>query len=479
MSITLAMLALASASAPVFEDCRIGDPAAGPRIAAECTTLTVPENPAKPDGRQIELRIARLGAMTGEPQPNPLVFLAGGPGQSAIESFPGVAPAFGEVRRHRDILLVDQRGTGGSNPLECAELEEPASESLEVDLDKAKQAAAECVASLDADVRYYTTLDAVRDLEAVRAALGEQAFALYGISYGTRVALEYLRRHPEHVEAVILDGVTVPGEALGPEIATDAQRALELMFDRCAESETCSKHFPDLQEQFDALRARLERAPLTVNVRDPFTGKRTEVTLSWPRAAMLLRMYSYAPESVALLPLMLQLAASGDWKAFAGNLLAMERQAEKLLYIGMHNSVVCSEDAPFFPAAAPETGTADTPYLGTMTTDLIRAMCTVWPTRELPDDFPTPVISDKPVLLLSGEADPVTPPENAAEVASHLSNSRHLVAPGQGHGIAWRGCAPELMAEFLQEKDPAALDAECLQALEAAPFFIDRNGPTP
>src|SRR5690606_25622742 len=199
----------------------------------------------------------------------------------------------------------------------------------------------------------------------------------------------------------------------------------------------------------------------------------------WPRAASLLRMYSYAPENIALLPLLLALAADGDWQAFAGNLLALERQTERLLYIGMHNSVVCSEDAPFFPATAdPGTG-ADTPYLGTLTTDLLAAMCEAWPTRELPEDFHAPVSGETPVLLLSGEADPVTPPENAATVARQLSNARHLVARGQGHGVAWRGCAPELMATFLEDRDPAALDATCLDRLDAAPFFIDRNGPTP
>lgn len=478
MSITLATVLLA-ASAPVFEACQVGNPATGPRIAAECATLTVPENPNEPEGRKISLKIARLKAMTGDPAQHPLVFIAGGPGQSALESFPPVAPAFAAIRRQRDILLVDQRGTGGSNPLECPALETPADGVPAFDPDRVRAAAKACVGALDADLRYYTTLDAVRDLEAVREALGEESFALYGISYGTRVALEYLRRHPGHVEAVILDGVAVPGEALGPQVAADAQRALELMFKRCEESQACSTRFPSLREEFASLRARLERAPVTVNVRDPFTGEPVEVTLSWPRAAMLLRLYSYAPESTALLPLLLERAAAGDWQAFAGNVLALERQSERLLYFGMHNSVVCSEDAPLFPSAAVQPGPGDTPYLGTMTMDLYRAVCAVWPTRDLPEDFHSPVTSDKPVLLLSGEADPATPPENAATVAEHLPNSRHLVAPGQGHGVAWRGCAPELMAEFLETKDPAGLDAECLQELAAAPFFIDRNGPMP
>lgn len=477
MSIILAAMLLSAAPVgPDFEDCRIGQPGAGPRLAAQCTTLTVPENRPEPDGREIELKIARLRARSGDSELPPLVFIAGGPGQSATESFPAVAGAFEDVRRYRDILVIDQRGTGGSNPLACPELEESAAIPVDFDPEVARQAAIDCVAALDADVRFYTTLDAVADLEAVRMAFGHEQFVLYGISYGTRVAQEYLRRYPDHVNAVILDGVTVPGEALGPEIASDAQRALDIMFERCAATAECDETFPQLADRFNALQERLESRPLTVNLRDPYTGERTQTDISWPRAASLFRMYSYAPESLSLLPLLLTQAEAGDWQAFAGNLLALERESETLLYTGMHNSVVCSEDAPAIATASPSQEPA---YLGTLTVDFIRAICSAWPSRAMPKDFYAPVESDTPVLLLSGEADPVTPPENAEAVLEHFSNARHLVAPGQGHGIAWRGCTPKLLAEFVTERDPQALDAKCLQKLSASPFFIDRNGPTP
>lgn len=469
-----ALLGALLAAAPAFEPCRIGQPDAGLRLAAECATVEVPENHDEPEGRQIELAIARLKARKGETDKAPLLFIAGGPGQSALESFPGVAAAFEEIRRERDVILIDQRGTGESNPLQCPNLQ-AADETAGFDAAAVRAMAADCVAALDADLRFYTTLDAVDDIETVRDRLGIERLAVYGISYGTRVAQEYLRRHPDRVEAVILDGVTVPGEALGPEIAADAQRALDLMFEYCAESEHCAEAFPRLPERFAAIRARLERAPLVLDIRDPFTGERAQATLSWPRAAMLLRMYSYSPETVALLPLLIAQADAGDWQGFAGSVLALERESESLLYIGMHNSVVCNEDAPLFGAAP-----ADEPaYLGTITTDMIAAMCAAWPRRDIPDDFYAPVISDKPVLLLSGEADPVTPPDNAAEVAGHLSNALNLVAPGQGHGVAWRGCAPELMASFLAAEDIASLDAACLDELDGAAFFIDRNGPSP
>lgn len=477
MSTLLAILLMAAPRAGLaFEECRIGDRIAGPRVPAECAVLHLPENRAA-DGsvREIPLHVARLPARGGESDLPPLLFIAGGPGQSALESFPAIAGAFEDVRRKRDIILIDQRGTGRSRPLACPQLEQSAELPADFNPEHARRAAAECAASLDADLRFYTTLDAVEDIEAVRARLGHESLAVYGISYGTRVAQEYLRRYPERVDAVILDGVTVPGEALGPEIARDAQRALALMFDRCAESRACSERFPDIARRFEALQARLGSRTFDIGLRDPFTGERTEMEISWPRVAALLRMYSYAPETVSLLPLLIAQAEAGDWETFGANVLILERESQTLLYTGMHNSVVCSEDAPLFPAAA-----VDEPaYLGTLTVDFIRAVCDAWPSRAMPPDFHQPVSSDVPVLLLSGEADPVTPPENADAVADHFFNSRHLVAPGQGHGIAWRGCVPLLMARFLADQDPQGLDTTCLEKLSGSAFFIDRNGPTP
>ncbi|MBW3568064.1 MAG: alpha/beta hydrolase [Proteobacteria bacterium] len=477
MSTLLAILLLTAPQPSLaFEECRIGTREAGPRIPAGCVVLHLPENRATPSStREIPLHVARLPARGGDSDLPPLLFIAGGPGQSALESFPAIAGAFEDVRRKRDIILMDQRGTGRSNPLACPQLEQTAELPADFNPEHARQAAANCAASLDADLRFYTTLDAVEDIEAVRVQLGHESLAVYGISYGTRVAQEYLRRYPDRVDAVILDGVTVPGEALGPEIARDAQRALELMFDRCAESKACSERFPAIAQRFEALQARLESRAFEIGLRDPFSGERTAMEISWPRVAALLRMYSYAPETVSLLPLLLAQAEAGDWEAFGANILILERESETLLYTGMHNSVVCSEDAPLFPA-----GAVDEPaYLGTLTVDFIRAVCDAWPSRAMPPDFHRPVTSDVPVLLLSGEADPVTPPDNAKAVAKHFSNSRHLVAPGQGHGIAWRGCAPKLMATFLADRDPQGLDAACLEKLSGSAFFIDRNGPTP
>ncbi|MDX1444507.1 MAG: alpha/beta hydrolase [Gammaproteobacteria bacterium] len=457
-----------------FEPCRLGADG-GNRLAAECATFTVAENPDEPEGRQIDLKLAWLKAKTNEPAAEPLVFIAGGPGQSALESFPGVAAAFGKIRQQRPILLVDQRGTGESNRLDCpmdefAGLEEPSHEEM-------LAWGRKCVEEMEADPRFYTTVDAVRDLEAVREALGVPQYMLYGISYGSRVALEYLREHPEALKAVVVDGVAAPSEPLGLEIASDAQVAFDSMLARCETSESCNEAFPELRSRFDAMQARLEDEPVTVALRDPRTGEFNDVEIGAASIAMVVRMSTYRRESLAILPLQLSKAANGDFHAIGGTLQMMAEGMPEMMAMGMHMAVVCHEDVPFYPDNATEA--SENTYLGAMSVEMMSVVCSEWPTRDIGTDIKQPVESDVPVLLLSGEFDPVTPPSNAEKVLKGLDNARHIVAPGQGHGVAWAGCMPEVLTDFYAGTAPAELEAECVERLETEPFFIDLNGPTP
>jgi len=463
-------------AALALADCHLSAEGVADRLAAECGTLSVPENPADPAGRQIELRVAVLRARGRNPASDPLFFLTGGPGQAATESYLQMGGAFAEINRQRDIVLVDQRGTGQSNPLDCPQVEDP----LEVDtLEEVAAAAAECAAHLDADARFYTTAIAMDDLDRVRAALGYEQINLYGVSYGTRAALAYLRRYPERVRAVILDGVVPPEEALGVDVARDAQRALDLMFDRCAADADCAAAFPNLRADFDALAARLEAAPAPVTVDDPLTGERVSFDYTYDGFAGTIRLLSYAPETVALLPLLIHTAqARDDFSLLAAQSLLVGGQLAESISQGMGYSVLCAEDAPRLDLAQAEALNAGT-YLGNAQTDQIAAVCAAWPRGEAPADFGTPVAASTPVLILSGEADPVTPPENGDEVARALPNSLHLIAPGQGHNVILRGCLPGLAADFIEAASAAALDTACVGEIVPMPFFVEFTGPMP
>ncbi len=472
IGLTVLALSRAHAAPLAMEDCRLSSPWL-PAVAAQCATLTVAENPAEPEGRQIDLFVARVPSLNATPRPDPLVLISGGPGQAASDLYLGVRGAFAQVRRDRDIVIVDQRGTGRSNPLTC----DVAYDSVEVsDPTVLPRLMAQCLADMQSDPRFFTTSVAVQDLDRVRDALELDTWNIYGVSYGTRVALHYLRRFPDRARAVVLDGVIPPELALGPNIATNAQNALELVFARCAEQPGCSDRFPDLGARLENLSGRLEGRTISVRLPDPRTGAPVERALSQLHVKSVIRLMSYSPQTVALLPLLITEAYAGNYSPVTAQAYMMIEQLEAVLSVPMHNSVVCTEDVPFYPAQPVDlSGT----YLGTSVVDALTAVCSIWPRGLIDDDLKTALVSDRPILLLSGEADPITPPDYGFEVLSNLSNARHLIGPGQGHAQIGVGCVPRLVRSFLDDPVPANLDAECLDLEGSSPFFLDFNGPAP
>jgi pimeloyl-ACP methyl ester carboxylesterase len=440
-----------------------------PAAYAACGTLPVPLDPAAPDGAAIELFVARLAALNAEPRPDPLVLIAGGPGQSTVDMYLGLRTAFEPARRDRDLILVDQRGTGRSaGGFECA-----APDDLSLDTAGPEELARlveSCLGALEHDPRYYTTSVAVADLERVRAALGIEQWNLYGVSYGTRVAQHYLRRHAERVRAVVLDGVVPPPLALGPDIAREAQRALEQIFARCAADARCGAQFAGLPQTFAEVLARLDA------VSGAGSGARPPLTALELRT--LVRFMTYNVATVALLPVLITEAHAGNYTPLANQARTLLRNLPESLSFPMSSSVVCTEDLPYVTNEA-SAGLGAT-YLGTAIVEGLRSVCARWPAGVIDEDFKTPVRSDKPVLVLSGEFDPITPPAYGERViADGLTNAAHLVGSGQGHGLIAIGCVPRLMRSFLAAAAPRELDATCLEAEPPTPFFLTPLGPAP
>ena len=472
--LSLTLLAAPEAySAPLeTEACRLSSPWL-PSVSAQCGTVSVPEDPSEPQGRHIDLFVARIPSLNAAPLPDPLVLIPGGPGQGAADMYLGIRGAFDHVRRDRDLIILDQRGTGRSNSLEC-DLDDNGIETADPEV--LPELMTRCLMELDGDPRFYTTSVAITDLERVREALELETWNLYGVSYGTRVALHYLRRFPERTRAVILDGVVPPEVALGPGIAANAQQAIELAFSRCAQEPECSARFPNLGTRLATLTERLGEEAVTVRLPDPHTGAQVERSFSLLHLKSVLRLMSYTPQTVALLPLLITEAHSGNYVPFTAQAHMMIEAIEAALSVPMHNSVVCTEDVPFFPQ---DRGDQSETYLGSSIVDALVAVCSVWPRGVADEDLKEPLRSDRPVLLLSGEADPITPPEYASQVLSNLLNARHLVGPGQGHGQVGVGCVPRLLRAFLDDPVPANLDADCFQQEYSSPFFLDFNGPAP
>jgi pimeloyl-ACP methyl ester carboxylesterase len=462
----------------VFKPCELARPGSGATAEAWCTIFEVPENRDDPHSRRIGLKLAIARSDAQIPDPDMVALLAGGPGEAATESWVAVAPAFDAVRKHHDVLLLDQRGTGGSNPLSCKGAESGDDDTPYVlDLDKVRKDVAACLAEVKqkADPRYYTTTIAAQDLEDVRKALGSPSLDLVGVSYGTRMAQQYLRHYPDSVRSVVLDSAVPNQVILGEDFAGNLDDALKRDFAGCAAVASCKQRFGDSMQTLYQLRDALRANPHTVSFRDPQTYKTVERPLTEFSLASVVRMFAYQPETAALLPLSIDAAAHGDVGPLLGqsNLLSDDLSGD--MNSGMSMSVICSEDGGLLQPQPQDQNT----MLGNHLVDSIKAQCDVWPHGTRPADFHTPLKSDKPILILSGEFDPVTPPRYGKTILAGLSNGRQLLFKGQGHSLLSRGCMPQLLGNFIDKPDPKNLDASCLDQLGPTPAFIDFNGATP
>ena len=447
-------------------------------IQAECGRLSVPEDPAAPRGRRIGLRVAVVPAVSTHKRPDPLFVLAGGPGMAATAFYASVAPVFGPIRRDRDIVLVDQRGTGGSNALDCESSEEGLYRRTTAGITAETK---RCLKMLraHAHVRLYTTSLAVQDLDRVRAALGYDRIDLYGSSYGTVVAQQYIRQYPDRVRSVILDGVAPPQLAIGAMSALDAQAALAAIFSRCVREPACHARFGNPAASYRQTLGALAGHPVWVDLTDPTSGEPYRLRFARDQLAMVLRLASYTPDLAALLPLDLHEAAAGNLAPLAGQFLLIDRDYGSAVAQGMNDTVVCSEDVPFYHVDSKQRAELAGTFLGASQLDGLEAVCRIWPRGPVDPDFHQPLHSQVPALLLSGGDDPITPPRYAALASRGFAHSLSLVIPGFGHGQLTDPCVARVMAQFVRRASVAGLDTACTRDLSPMPFFLTRNGPAP
>ncbi|TWT22277.1 alpha/beta hydrolase [Luteimonas marina] len=461
-----------------FEPCALAAPG-GSSVEAQCATLAVPEDHDAPDGRKIDLAIALVPAR-GMAEADPIYMIAGGPGQSAIESFPALANAFSDVRRNRHVILVDARGTGGSNPLQCpgfsdeATLADPANETPEAVVRLTEACRDELQKT--SDLRFYTTGDHIRDLDLVRQQIGVERINLVGVSYGTRVAQQYAAAYPRHTRSLVLDSVAPNTLVLGQDHARNLEDALDAQFQRCRASEACLTNLGDPRQQLTLVRERLQAGGIApVRYRDPVSGEWREEVPRYGHLMGLLRMYAYQPSMAATLPLLLHEASQQRYESLLAQSRMLSSQMGDMIAMGMSLSVSCSEDVAEFRSDAAD---ADT-VLGNQLVDLMQQQCAVWPKGRRAEGFRAPLSGEVPVLAVSGELDPVTPPRYGDDVVATLPNGRHLVLPGQGHSVLGTGCMPKLFAQFIESADAKALDASCLDRLSAQPPFAGAYGWEP
>jgi pimeloyl-ACP methyl ester carboxylesterase len=443
----------------------------GTEEEVRCGTYPVWEDREAKKGRRIDLYVVVLPALGPGRAPDPIFYFAGGPGEGASTTIDWVK-GLKELRQKRDVVLVDQRGTGKSNPLRCDFYGDP------VDLKRAAgdlyppEGVERCRAELEkvANLTLYTTAIGMDDVDEVRAALGYDRINLLGGSYGTRAAQVYLRRHPASVRSVILDGVAPIDEPVPLHHAYAGKRAVDLLFAECAADAACHTAFPHLADELRTVFERIDRG-VTVALKDGETGKTVEVRPSRGLVAEGIRFFLYnGGDNENTLPLQIHRAFKGDLGPLVGTSIQRRLGIDQALSMGMLFSVTCAEDLPWIDAAAAARETQGT-YLGDYRIAQQKRACAHWPRAAAPADAHTPVRSSVPVLLISGERDPVTPPEFGARVARSLPNSLHLVLPHGSHGgVGASPCVNGIAREFLDRAAVQGLDTACVAKLPAARF---------
>ena len=468
----LALVPWGAAQAAGLQPCRVD----GLPHEVQCGSLERALDPARPEGPRFTLHYVVVPALARRKLPDPVFLLAGGPGQSAVSLAAQVMPLLARLNNRRDIVFVDQRGTGRSAPLDC---EEPRDVALAEAADPAQQLRrlAQCrdrllrlpYAKRLADLGLFTTTLAMQDLDAVREAVGAERINLVGASYGTRAALEYQRQFPQGVRRSVLDGVAPPDMVLPVSAGADAQAALDALFAACSSEPACTRQWPALRQAWDTVLASL---PRVVTVADPLSGRPETFTLSRDLLLGAVRAPLYVPTLAAGLPAAIQAAAEGRFEPLAALAGVLSRRSGPRLFTGMHFAVICSEDAPRLPATAP-TPSRD---FGAGLAPLYQQACADWPRGVVPEAFYRVAAAVTPVLLLSGGIDPATPPRHAKRMADALgAKARHVVVPNAGHGLLGSGCVPDLLYRFIDARDDAdalAIDVACATAIPRPPAFV-------
>lgn len=433
-----------------------------------CGKLTVFENRRTRAGRTIDLNIVVLPAFDQKTKAEPLFHLEGGPGVAATDVAGFYASDGRECRRHHDVVLVDQRGTGGSNRLSIQQEKTPQHYLSEM-YPVAYVAQMRHALEQRADLTQYTTSIAMDDLDDVRAWLGYNRINLFGLSYGTRAALVYLRQHADHVHTISLIGVAPTYLRMPMYHAQSADRAMDLLLQECEQDAACHAAFPQIRDDWKKVLTDLQRAPARAEYK---SDKRPTASVEIQRDifAEKIRNFLYARDQASGIPLMIHQAANGDFQPFLHE--AIGSSVADFIADGMYLCVTCAEDVPFIDQAEAATLNADNPFRNYRVLQQTRA-CSMWPRGEIPTDYREPVRSDVPALIFSGNLDPVTPPQRGEEVARYLSNSRHVIIPEAGHGpfgLTNADCLDELIIQFMDKADAKDLDVSCVERMARPPF---------
>ena len=466
---SVSMFSFGNKEVVLIEDCHLE----GIRSQVKCGTIDVPSNYNKVDGDKISINFAILPAIDNTQNKTPLMFLAGGPGQAAVELAAHIRSGFTEVRKTRDIILIDQRGTGLSHPLQCDESQQAKIYSI-VPEDFNKKEVATCIETLQKnnDLSQFTSENAVRDFDEVRKALGHKQINIYGGSYGTRAALVYMRLFPESLKSVVLDSVGPIEVPIGL-FGQSAARSFDLLITHCKEDKYCNQAYPNLLAEYQTVIERLSTTTLALTVGHPRLGTRTPFNLSKGKFISTLFTSLYSTQTRHLLPLVIHEAFNNNYQPLLGVISTSDGSSN--MYVGLTFNIVCNED---MPRISPEMiiKDKDNSFGKGQTHRGWEVACPLWPKYSVDASFYQSVTANIPTLILSGNLDPVTPPSNGEKSAATLPNSHHIISNRNAHIVASTACGVDMVNDFLNHLDPKKVDQSCLLELPEQSFMTGLNG---
>ena len=438
---------------------------------AQCGSFDVSENPQDSNSRKIGLNILRIPAVNPVPEKDPLFIIAGGPGQSAVVVAESIHRVFGEIRKNRDIVFVDQRGAGKSNPLDC-DIETDSLKQLSEEEQKklGREATQKCIEKHKNYAAFYTTNYAVADLDEVRNALGYDKINLWGGSYGSRVVLEYMRRYPAHFRVGVLDGPAPVAIALPWFMEEDGLAGLQAINKQCSDTPACFSQYGNIVDKAKKVSDFLSLKPQEIKISHPRTQEKITVNLTAQDFSAMVRLALYNRDVSSLLPQVISEAEAGDYQLFASlSYLAKSKSDMAGISYGMHYTIVCNEDYPLYKD---KNALVSNVFLNSKMVQQYAEVCSQWPRAQLPADYWDKIKSDLPVLILSGAMDPVTPPHWGDYIAQELTNATQIVAPGGHHIITGEGCISQLVATFIATADGKKLDTQCAQNIQPLAIHI-------
>ncbi|PAJ74450.1 alpha/beta hydrolase [Pseudoalteromonas sp. NBT06-2] len=443
----------------------------GIKEQVKCGSLQVPENYQKLNGTKISINFAILPAIDSSQNKEPLMFLAGGPGQAAVELAAGLKIAFKEIHKTRDILLIDQRGTGESHALKCLGFSEQ-DPYLTIPEEFSDEQIKTCISRLSGDLSQYNSENAIRDFDAVRQVLGHKKVNLYGGSYGTRAGLVYMRLFPDSIRSVVLDSVGPIEVPIGL-FGQSAARSFTLLLKHCQQESACNTAYPNLAQEFDMLITRLEKTPVALNIPHPRSGNNTNILISKGKLISHLQFKLYSVSGRSLVPLIIHQAYLGNYLPVAG--LISESETGVNMNLGLTFNILCNEDFSKITSDMLKLD-AHNNFAGKFSNSIFKQACSLWPKYQVKDDFYQSVTANIPTLILSGGLDPVTPPSNGEYTRKTLPNSHHIIVDNVSHGVATSTCAALIINEFLTSLAPKKLDESCLENVPKESFMTSLNG---